>query len=118
MLLDERDNEQLCLIIRYVEKIDGYLKKYSDDENLFIEDNDFHDLCSFALVQLGEAVNRLSDEFMHRHQEVDWYSIHGLRCYLVHGYKNINYKIVWDTIKMDVPLLAAFCRQHIEEDVL
>lgn len=114
MLLDEKDNTQLELILQYGQKISGYIERFGVSEKLFISDCDYHDLCAFALVQIGEAVNRLSEDFVQHHDEVDWKGLYGMRCYLVHGYESVNYRTLWQAITEDLPGLMAFCQTQYE----
>ena len=36
---------------------------------------------------------------------IPWKQIYGLRNRIVHGYEGVNFSIVWDTIKEDLPKL-------------
>jgi len=44
---------------------------------------------------IGEAANRLSDEFKDKHHDIDWHKIRGFRNRIVHDYMGIDYSIVW-----------------------
>ena len=44
---------------------------------------------------IGEAANRLPDEFREQHSEVDWYRIRGFRNRIIHHYFGIDLEIVW-----------------------
>ncbi len=114
MLLNEKDNLQLELILKYAAKIETYLARNGNNEQAFVNNEDLHDLCCYALVQIGEAVHRLSDDFIVRHTTIDWQSLYGMRCYLVHGYESLNYRILWQAIQFDLPDLVAFCNEHYE----
>jgi len=45
---------------------------------------------------IGEAANRLSDEFKDNHPEIDRHRIRGFRNRIVHDYMGIDYAIVWE----------------------
>jgi uncharacterized protein with HEPN domain len=45
---------------------------------------------------IGEAANRLPEEFKDQHSSVDWHRIRGFRNRIVHDYMGIDYGIVWD----------------------
>jgi len=45
---------------------------------------------------IGEAANRLSDEFKDNHPEIDWHRIRGFRNRIVHDYMGIDYALVWE----------------------
>jgi uncharacterized protein with HEPN domain len=44
---------------------------------------------------IGEAANRLPDEFKEKYTEIDWHKIRGFRNRIVHDYFGIDYSIVW-----------------------
>lgn len=45
---------------------------------------------------IGEAANRLPEEFKDQHSSIDWHRIRGFRNRIVHDYMGIDYGIVWD----------------------
>ena len=45
---------------------------------------------------IGEAANRLPEEFKDHHSEIDWHKIRGFRNRIVHDYFGIDYSIVWE----------------------
>jgi uncharacterized protein with HEPN domain len=57
---------------------------------------------------IGEAANRLPEDFKEAHPEIDWHRIRGFRNRIVHDYFGIDYSIVW-TIK------ETFLPQMIEQ---
>ena len=61
---------------------------------------------------IGEAVCRLSLEFMSRHSSVPWKDIIGMRNIIVHDYFGIDRDVVWRVVEKDIPELK--CRiEHI-----
>ncbi|MEO7540008.1 MAG: HepT-like ribonuclease domain-containing protein [Pyrinomonadaceae bacterium] len=55
---------------------------------------------------IGEAANRLSDEFKSGHPEIDWDRIRGFRNRIVHDYFGIDLAIVWNIAQNFLPKLA------------
>ena len=54
---------------------------------------------------IGEATNRLPEDFFAKYHEVEWYKIVSMRNRLIHGYFDVNERIVWITVtKFIVPL--------------
>lgn len=47
------------------------------------------------LVILGEACSRLSTEVRSRYDNVPWRQVVGMRNRIIHGYDDVNRKIVW-----------------------
>jgi uncharacterized protein with HEPN domain len=64
-----------------------------------------------ALVQLveivGEAASRVDAEVRSAHPAVPWQLAAGMRHRLIHGYDLIEYAVVYDTVKDDLPQLVA-----------
>ena len=56
---------------------------------------------------IGEAANRLSDEFKTHHSQIDWNRIRGFRNRIVHDYFGIDYEIVWNIVENYLPELDA-----------
>jgi uncharacterized protein with HEPN domain len=73
------------------------------------------DMRARAVVQavgvIGEAASRLTSELRNRYPHVPWASIIGMRHRVVHGYFEIDYVRVWDTVTEQVPTMIAHAAQ-------
>lgn len=58
-----------------------------------------------SLEIIGEAVKNLPQEFKEENSEVEWKLIAGMRDRLIHHYFGVDYEIVWDVVKNEVPKL-------------
>jgi uncharacterized protein with HEPN domain len=73
---------------------------------------ELHDdrMLQLALVQLieiiGEAASRVPDEIRSRYPSIPWQLAADMRHKLIHGYDVIEYAIVFDTVRIDVPPLV------------
>ena len=54
---------------------------------------------------IGEAAARISPTYRDNHPEILWDRIIGMRNRLVHAYFDIDYELVYSTVKTDLPLL-------------
>ena len=54
------------------------------------------------LLVMGEAVKRLSDEFLEAHPEIPWSQAARMRDKLIHGYDVVDLEEVWRTATTDV----------------
>jgi uncharacterized protein with HEPN domain len=58
------------------------------------------------VIVIGEAANRISKEFQAEHSRVPWRKMISMRHHLVHGYDEIKWDRVWDTVVNDFPKLT------------
>lgn len=60
-------------------------------------------LHNFAII--GEAVHNLDENFVKNHEEIEWDKINAMRNIIIHEYFGVDINLVWDTIKVDLPVL-------------
>lgn len=60
--------------------------------------------------RIGEAVSRLSEEFVTDHPQIEWRKVKGMRNIVTHEYARIDYEIVWNALALRVPEIASFVR--------
>jgi uncharacterized protein with HEPN domain len=58
-----------------------------------------------ALEIIGEGVKKIPDNWKAEYQNVPWKEIAGMRDVLIHHYFGVDYAVVWQTVKKDVPLI-------------
>ncbi len=80
-------------IIESAEKILTYTSGLSFDQ--FTSDNKTIDAVVRNFEIIGEAANRLPNEFKDQFPEIDWIRLRGFRNRIVHHYFGIDYSIVW-----------------------
>jgi uncharacterized protein with HEPN domain len=56
---------------------------------------------------IGEATKHIPDALRRKHSEIPWSRMSGMRDRLVHAYFGIDYKLVWDAIKLEIPNLKS-----------
>lgn len=71
----------------------------------FLEDEKTQDAIMYNLIIIGEAANKISDEFREEHPEIPWPSIIGTRNVIIHGYDQVKLQIVWDIIQRNLQSL-------------
>ena len=54
---------------------------------------------------MGEVVKEISEDTRNAHPTIPWKSIRGMRNRIVHDYENIDYTVLWSTIKTSLPEL-------------
>ncbi|WP_270506061.1 DUF86 domain-containing protein [Eubacterium limosum] len=73
--------------------------------------------CVFNLMQIGElAKQSLSDAAKNELNNIPWKQLYGMRNRIVHGYDGVDMRIVWDTIRLDLPELLDELERILEKD--
>ena len=104
VLIQYMDNKKILKkIIKYIDKIILYVN--DTNYNNFIKDEKLQDACLMNLSQIGESIIEIEDSFINEHKEIKWKEMRGMRNIIVHDYDGVNLRIVWDTIKYDLPEL-------------
>ena len=88
-----------------VEKIERYVSGM--DYDAFVADEKTIDSVVRNLEIIGEAANRLPQNFRRQYPEINWPQIIGLRHRIVHDYFNIDIEIVWHIIHTDLPVFKS-----------
>lgn len=71
----------------------------------FSDDTKTQDAVMRNLELIGEAANRLSDSFCQENPNFPIVEAVSLRNFLIHDYDEIDIKVVWKTLKEDIPSL-------------
>ncbi len=92
-----------------------YLKHIQDEcsfiisvsENLLLNDFLKDETLKRAVVRslgiIGEATKKIPDDFKVRRNAIQWKKMAGMRDRLIHDYIGVNYIIVWDVLKNNIP---------------
>src|SRR3989338_6571469 len=72
-------------------------------ENQFMLDNVLDRAFARSLEIIGEAMKCIPDATRKKYPDIDWKSYAGLRDKLIHHYFGVDYGIVWDVVKNELP---------------
>ena len=77
--------------------------------NVRREELDANRMLNLALVRLleviGEAAAKVTEETREANPDLPWSQMTGLRNRLIHGYDAVDFDILWDILKYDLPPL-------------
>jgi len=59
------------------------------------------------LIIIGEAASGIPDELQEANPAVPWHFMRAMRNRLVHVYFEVDPKLLWDTVKNDIPPLIS-----------
>lgn len=115
--MQNRGIEHLKSIIEYCQDVMNFMKKINYDKNVFFESKMEQYGISFCIEQIGELVNKLSEEgYEKKYPELPWRKIYGMRNHIAHGYGAIDLQLVYDTGVKDVPVLLEQCKEIHEKE--
>ena len=60
-----------------------------------------------CIIQIGELVSRLSEEFMEVNNQIPWYAIKAMRNLHAHDYDRVDLSVVWHTLTEEIPELKS-----------
>ena len=63
---------------------------------------------------IGEAANRVPDNFKSDHPEIEWRRMKGLRNRIIHEYFGINYETVWKIKEENIPELVELIQRAMD----
>lgn len=97
----KKDLMYLKDIIQAIESIKNFTR------NMSFEEFKTDDKTSSATIQkftvIGEATKKVSKEIRNKYSDIPWKKMAGMRDKLTHAYSQIDYELVWTTIKESIP---------------
>jgi uncharacterized protein with HEPN domain len=68
-----------------------------------------------ALEIIGEATKRLPSDLRQRYPDIPWKGMAGMRDRIIHGYDNVDFQIVWDVVKREIPRIKPHIQQILAD---
>jgi uncharacterized protein with HEPN domain len=69
-----------------------------------LEDDLTFNLALTRLIEvIGEAANRVPEDYQESHPEIPWAQIIGMRNRLIHGYDEVDLNFLWSVVQNDLP---------------
>lgn len=96
-----------------IEKIEEFTLDFSFEN--FKNDYKTQDAVIRRFEIIGEAVKNIPVKIKNKNKELPWKNMAGMRDKLVHEYFGVNTKVVWKTIKEDIPELKTKIDKIIKE---
>ena len=73
-----------------------------------------HAVCR-SLEIIGEASKNVNTNLKLKYPLIDWKRMAGIRDVIIHDYFGLDFEIIWDTIKTDIPVLMEWIKIIIEK---
>ena len=113
--MNTKDSNTIRHMLKYCEQINETSLEFDNSKERFIESTTFRNAVCLCLLQIGELVTVLSDEFKANNAKIPWREIKLLRNIVAHHYGKVDFDIIWDILITDIPELHHFCKNIIDE---
>ena len=93
-------------IVRAAAEAINFVEGYEKTD--FLNDRRTQQAVTMSLIIIGEAAGRIMEhhaDFAESRSEIPWRDMRGMRNRVAHGYSDINFDLVWDTVKTELPAL-------------
>ena len=109
----DRNISILSHIVTYCEQIELTVQRFGG-KDIFQSDPIYRNAAALCILQIGELVGNLSDEFRARYPGVPWRQIKAMRNIVAHRYGTIDPETTWEVIEEDIPILKKYCQGIIQ----
>lgn len=109
-----KDEEILLDLCQALQKIMVFIENLNQAE--FNNDEKTQSSVLYQIVIVGEAINRLSEEFKSQYPQIPFNEIRGMRNRVVHEYNEVDCDIIWEAIQYDIPPLLEIISSLISSD--
>jgi uncharacterized protein with HEPN domain len=106
---NEKDLYIVKKIVKYCSEADQAISHFDDSPDALKSNSIFKNAAAMCVLQIGELVGHLSDDFINKHADMPWRQIKGMRNRAAHGYEDFDVDILWQTLKGDLPALHDYC---------
>jgi uncharacterized protein with HEPN domain len=110
--VNDRDELRMRHIVDAAERIAGYLRGV--DQASFLSNPMMQDAVIRNLEIIGEACVNLSPALTQANADIPWHKASGIRNRLVHGYFDVDLRVVWQTATDSLPGFAQQVRSLLE----
>ncbi|MBU1006964.1 MAG: DUF86 domain-containing protein [Candidatus Omnitrophica bacterium] len=104
--------DYLMDIIGAIEKIEEFT------QGIKAEDFEKDEKTKFAVIRalevIGEAAKKIPLPVKNKYPQIPWPAITGMRDKLIHEYFGVNVKVIWNTVKEDIPSIKPLINQMVE----
>lgn len=113
-----KKSERIVLqkMIRYCDEIEQLLEKHHYDREDFENNMEFQFASGMCIIQIGELVARLDEDFTDGHTDIPWRQIKGMRNIYAHDYDIIDNDTVWEAITDEIPELKEKLQTIMHEE--
>ena len=88
-----------------VYRIENYISHTIKNKFLSEENEMMRAAVVRELEVIGEAARNVTNEYKQRYVQIPWRDMMDTRNKIIHDYMSVDYELVWDIVKKDLPKL-------------
>ena len=77
-------------IVSYCQQIEQTVERFGDEPVIFQNDPIYRNAAALCILQIGELVGKLTDEFREQHSAIPWRQIKAMRNIVPHSYGTVD----------------------------
>ena len=112
----DRDRNIISHMLKYCDEVETAHDNFSHSKEKFMNSSTYRNAVTMPILQIGELANHLSEEFKQQHKQIPWNEMRGIRNLMAHQYHSVDFEIIWDTSRADIPALREFCKDYLGKD--
>ena len=89
------------------------MERFGNDVSVFRNDPIYRNAAALCILQIGELVGKLTEEFRAQHPDIPWRQIRAMRNIVAHNYGTVDPETTWEIISDDIPELKKYCQAII-----
>ncbi|MPN18652.1 hypothetical protein SDC9_166014 [bioreactor metagenome] len=101
-------------MVSYCNQIEETVDRFGNEYAVFASDAIYRNAAALCILQIGELVGKLTDEFREAHPAVPWRQIKAMRNIVAHSYGTVDPETTWEIITEDIPELKRYCSVILE----
>lgn len=106
-----RDLDILRHVAAYCSQIETAHADFGHEKERFLQSTTYQNAVCMCILQIGELVGKLTEDFKKQHSDIPWRQIRGMRNFVAHEYGNLDLDVVWYTANDGIKELKAFCKK-------
>jgi uncharacterized protein with HEPN domain len=94
--------DRLLHIQQAIAEIETFTKEASRES--FLNNSVLINATLFQFTVIGEAIIHIDNDILEKY-DYPWHKVRGFRNFIIHEYHAIEFRIIWEAIKKDLPEL-------------
>ena len=109
----ERDIRVIEHIHKYCVEIEETVARFGNSFEIFESDFIYRNAIAMCILQIGELVGVLTDDFKKENSNIPWKQIKLMRNIVAHRYGTVDNSITWEVLQKDIPELKTFTEKSL-----